>query len=225
MAMLENLARIVKDTGKYVAFKYTPFGAPRYPYPNVEPIELATLINEIERLKQTAGNIVEIGVARGMTTRFLCEHLVAQRLEKTLTYFAVDTFASFINSDMKYEVEKRGKKLSELRAFWYNDFDVWKRNFTQFGFVTAVRGDCAALDYAQFAPVKIAFLDVDLYLPTKRALPKIYDAMVQGGTILVDDVRENYKYDGAYHAYMEFCMERGLQPRVIGNKCGVVCKG
>ena len=66
----------LSDLVKLIAFRYTKFGRPGYPFPNVEPVELATLVFEIDRLKDTAGAIVEIGVARGMTTRFMCEHLV-----------------------------------------------------------------------------------------------------------------------------------------------------
>jgi predicted O-methyltransferase YrrM len=72
--------------------------------------------------------------------------------------------------------------------------------------------------------VKLAFLDVDLYLPIKKTLPKLYDALVEGGAIVVDDVLNNTTYDGAYQAYMEFCAERSIKPIVIGNRCGLIIK-
>jgi hypothetical protein len=55
-------------------------------------------------------------------------------------------------------------------------------------------------------------------------LPKVFDALVDGGAILVDDVLDGSTYDGAYQAYMEFCAVRGITPRIIGNKCGVIYK-
>jgi len=222
---MSSLRASLTEAAKTIAFRHTKLGVPTYPYPNVEPIELATLVTEIERLKQVEGNIVEIGVARGMTTRFLCEHIVKQNLQGTLTLYAIDTFASFTNQDLEFEVKKRGKALSELKAFGYNDFEVWKRNFAAYPFVKAIQSDCAAFDYARVTPVKVAFLDVDLYVPTKRTLPKLYEALVQGGVILVDDVRDNHVYDGAYQAYVEFCRELGVAPRIIGSKCGVIYKG
>lgn len=79
-------------------------------------------------------------------------------------------------------------------------------------------------DYNSIAPLKLCFLDVDLYLPTQKTLPKLYAATVSGGAILVDDVMDNHVYDGAYHAYMEFCQELGVEPKTIGNKCGVIYK-
>jgi len=71
--------------------------------------------------------MVEIGVARGLTSRLLCQHIVNQKLESSLTLYAKDTFDSFTPEDLEYEVQKRGKLLPELKAFGYNDFEVWKK--------------------------------------------------------------------------------------------------
>jgi len=212
-----------KDLLKKIAFRYTALGMPTYPY-MVQPIQLATLVFEIERLKDTAGSIVEIGVARGMTTRFLCEHLIRSgRTDQDL--YAIDTFNSFVGRDLDYEEAHRGKKKSELKGhFGYNDYKKWKQHFKAFPFVKAVQGDCATFDYATIAPIKLAFLDVDLYLPTKLALPKIYEHLCEGGVIVVDDVLNQVLYDGAYQSYMEFCGELGISPTIIGEKCGIIRK-
>jgi predicted O-methyltransferase YrrM len=219
-----NLVRPLKEAAKSFAFRYTRLGAPSYPY-KIEPIQLTFLVGELERLKTTAGNVLEIGVARGMTTAFLCQHIVNQGYDRALTFYAVDTFESFTAADVEHEVVARGKSADALMAFGYNDFDVWRGNFARFPFVKAIKGDCSGVDYAKLAPIKLALLDVDLYRPTILTLPKLYDALVDGGTIVVDDVRDNALYDGAYQAYMEFCRTRGLQPEFVGSKCGIIRKG
>ncbi len=207
---------------KGIAFKYTKLGRPSYPY-QTEPIQLAALVQEIERLKDRPGCIIEIGVARGMTTRFLVEHL--QRSGRAAPrYFAIDTFSSFTKADLAYEVEKRGKTPLNFTPFKYNDYDAWRRNFAEFTFVHAIQADCADVDYDDLAPVKLAFLDVDLYKPTAAVLPALYNALVPGGVILVDDVAENNAWDGSHQAYMEFCEQRGFPIRLIGNKCGAIYK-
>jgi predicted O-methyltransferase YrrM len=190
----------------------------------IEPLQLATLVFEIERLKDSPGSIVEIGVARGMTTRFLCEHLIRSgRTNQNL--YAIDTFTSFLKRDLDYEAAHRGKGEGELKGhFGYNDFLKWKVHFKAFPFVKAIQGDCATFDYATIAPIKLAFLDVDLYLPTKLALPKIYEQLCDGGVIVVDDVQNKVLYDGAYQSYMEFCDELGVSPTIIGEKCGIIRK-
>lgn len=206
---------------KKAAFRHTSLGKPRYPY-NIEPIQLATLVLEIERLKDVNGAIVEIGVARGMTSRFICEHLlksgyVNQRM------IAIDTFSSFVPEHVEYEIKQRNetRKREIGSMFSYNDYEVWKRNFKEFPFMTVYQSDCAKFDYASIAPIKVTFLDVDLYLPTKEALPNIYESTCQGGVILVDDVQGEF---GARQAYLEFCTSLGLDPQVIGSKCGVIRK-
>lgn len=220
---MSSFIKPIKEALKAIAFRYTRLGVPTYPY-CIEPIQLATLINEFERVKQLKGDIVEIGVARGLTTRFMAEHIKNQNLATSLTYYAIDTFESFTASDLEYEVKNRGKNLQELRGFEYNDYDVWKKNFINFPFVKALKADCSDFDYVSIAPLKLAFLDVDLYLPIQKTLPKLFEALVPGGSIVVDDILNNTTYDGAYQAYMEFCAQHNIAPQVIGNRCGIIYK-
>src|SRR5664280_336385 len=124
----------IKELIKKLIFRYTQIGRPNYPY-GIEPIQMATIINEIERLKEIQGNIVEIGVARGMTTRLICEHLINQKIQNKQTLFALDTFSSFTEKDLQFEIEKRGKTRKELSGFAYNDYEIWKKNFSGFPFV------------------------------------------------------------------------------------------
>jgi hypothetical protein len=185
---------------------------------------MAAIINEIERLKDIQGNIVEIGVARGLTTRLICEHLILQQMHEKQTLFALDTFSSFTERDLQFEIEKRGKTRNELLGFAYNDYEIWKRNFLDFAFVKAIQTDCVDFDYRRISPIKLVFLDVDLYLPTTKTLPKVYEQLVKGGVILVDDVKNKTEWDGAYQAYIEFCQSIGISPKIIGNKCGLIYK-
>ncbi|MBZ1350157.1 TylF/MycF family methyltransferase [Alcaligenaceae bacterium LF4-65] len=220
---MTSLLKPVKEALKSIAFKHLGLGAPTYPY-CIEPIQLATLINEYERVKDADGCVIEIGVARGMTSRFMAEHIKNEKQADRTAYYAIDTFESFTKADLDYEVQSRGKDLSELRGFEYNDFEIWQKHFTDFPFVKAIKADCSVFDYKVLGAVKLAFLDVDLYLPIKKTLPKLYDVLIEGGSIVVDDVLNNTTYDGAYQAYMEFCAERGIQPKVVGNRCGVITK-
>ena len=116
---MTSLLKPVKETLKAIAFKHLGLGAPSYPY-CIEPIQLATLINEFERVKEAQGCVIEIGVARGMTSRFIAEHIKNQKLADKTIYYAIDTFESFTKADLEYEVQSRGKDLLDLRGFEYN---------------------------------------------------------------------------------------------------------
>lgn len=224
-----NLPRMLSKKAKLFLYRNTGIvPGPHYPY-MLEPRQLALLVNELERLHDVDGNIAEIGVFRGMTTRFMCEYINERRqgdprFFDSLTYFAIDTFESFRSDDMRYEVSHRGKAPSEVEGFNINDFEVWKKHFAPFPYVTAIKADCAAVDYRTIAPLKLALLDVDLYLPTSKTLPRLYEALVPGGAIVVDDVKDKHQWDGAYQAYMEFCRELGVAPEIVGSKCGVIRK-
>ena len=121
--MRKKLTELIKR----LIFRHTNFAKPSYKY-NVEPAQLSELIKSIDRLATGRKNtIVEIGVARGMTTRFLAEHISLNSYN--VDYFCMDTFSSFIDKDINYEVEKRNKNKKDLLAFKYNDYSKWKKNF------------------------------------------------------------------------------------------------
>jgi hypothetical protein len=221
--MRQKLLKPLIQVAKTCVFRYTKYGAPKYRY-GIEPIQLSLIINEIERLKDKSGNIAEIGVARGMTTKFICQHITNEKLENTVTLYAIDTFEGFVQSDLDYEVSRRGKSLYELEEFVYNDFTIWRKHFSQYSFVKAIKSDCSSVDYTRIQPLKLVFLDVDLYIPTKNTLPKLYESLIDGGVIIVDDVRNDTTYDGAYQAYIEFCESYKITPHIIGNKCGIIYK-
>ena len=98
------------------------------------------LITEIDRIYKELKrplNIYEIGVARGMTTAFVASHIAFEKLPHKI--YCIDTFSGFTKNDLAFEVIQRNKKRNELLGFSYNNFSIWKRNFSAFGFVTMLK--------------------------------------------------------------------------------------
>mgnify|MGYP001474095548 CR=1 FL=1 len=216
--MRKKLTELIKR----LIFRHTNFAKPSYKY-NVEPAQLSELIKSIDRLATGRKNtIVEIGVARGMTTRFLAEHISLQNYN--VDYFCMDTFSSFIDKDINYEVEKRNKNKKDLFAFEYNDYSKWKKNFQEYKFIKPIKCDCSTFDFSSIAPINLCFLDVDLYKPTINTLNNIWDFMAEDSVIIIDDVKENNEWDGAFQAFMEFVNEKKLNYYLVGTKCGVIKK-
>jgi SAM-dependent methyltransferase len=187
--MINVLKKLFIEKLKLFVFRYTVFGKPKYNL-KIEPIQVTQLVNEIEKLKLVKASILEVGVAQGITTRFLAEHISSQKIEENNQYFALDTFSSFTNSDTNYEIKNRGKNKYEIKGFEYNDFKTWKKNFQNYNFIHPIKMDCKKFDYNSIAPIKITLLDVDFYVPTKIALEKIYNVTIPGGVIIVDDVKQ-----------------------------------
>lgn len=215
----------LKEVAKKYAFRYTKLGQPHYRY-QTEPVQLAEIVLSLEAVLQgrtTPATIVEIGVARGMTTRFLCQHLVAAGHK--VRYIALDTFSSFTDDDLAFEETHRGKSRDSMAQFQYNDVNAWRRNFTDFPFVEAIQGDCGAFDYATIGPIDFCFLDVDLYKPTLSGLERLWPNMADRSILMVDDVNAGHAlWDGAHQAFMEFSQTMDLPYRLIGNKCGMFWK-
>ena len=46
--------------------------------------------------------------------------------------------------------------------------------------------------------------------------------MVSGGIIIVDDIKNNHAWDGAYQAFNEFVNSNSYNYRIIGTKCGII---
>jgi hypothetical protein len=55
-------------------------------------------------------------------------------------------------------------------GFGYNDVGIWRRNFRAFDFITAHGCDCKNSSFSSIAPIAVAVLDVDLYLPDRANL-------------------------------------------------------
>lgn len=214
---------------KSVAFR-TPLlnflSRPRYAY-NIDPAQLCWLVEAIDKSRANArpGAIVEVGVARGMTTTFLLEHM--KRSGDNRTYACIDSFEGFVESDIEYEVNTRNKHKADYGGFRYNDVEVFKGNLAKNGYanVHVHKGDASAFDFASIAPVDVMLLDVDLYVPTRNVLKNVWDRLNDKAFVMVDDCMEGNIYDGGYMAYKEFCGEKRLTQSVVGTKGGVIVKG
>jgi hypothetical protein len=200
---------------------------PRYNY-NIEPAQLAWLCMAIEHTRTHTSNaaekgcVVEVGVARGMTSVFLLEHMRQIRDERT--YVCVDTFSGFTRRDVEHEVNIRGKNRSHYRGFSYNQKEIFESNLAKCGFknVLVIQADAATFDWGRLPPIDVMFLDIDLYLPTKAVLENSFGRWSNGAYVMLDDVQPEGDYDGAFQAYLEFCAAKGLPKAKIGNKGGII---
>lgn len=216
--MIERLKRWV-----YRSELLAEISAPSYSY-GLQVSELCALSNAISATTGHEGRIVEIGVARGMTTVFLNTHL--RQLGDEREYLAIDTFAGFTPEDVDFEVKHRGKSRRAYFGFAYNDELVFRRNMARLGFdrVQTLKLDVNDLRPEHLGSVSVALLDVDLYRPTSHALEVTYAALEDGGYIFLDDVSTGSVYDGAGQAYFEFTERMGLPPTRVGDNCGVIRK-
>lgn len=197
---------------KLFLFKYEFMQSPR------QLMGIGTLL---ESTKDIAGDIVEVGVGYGHTTVFLNRIINEWSSEKK--YICIDTFFGFENRDISFERESRGKKQEDYSAFKVNKkkwFDETMR-INYINRVTSYEADASTFTFS--GPISFCLLDVDIYLPTKNVLEKIWPLMSKGGIIVIHDCKPNTNFDGSLQAYTEF-IEKNSLPKEIQNGHGILRK-
>ena len=214
----------LKEFAKKVAFRNTPFFKPTYPY-NVHPIQLSRIISSIDEVAQDKSRrlcIVEVGVARGNTSRFIVEHVQRSGYDVGLL---LCRHVLFLHSTKicKFEVEatrqdpQRAARVRLQRLRYLEE---------------ELRGLCVRASQSRWTRasstsqplrrVDFCFLDVDLYMPTKNVLANISQHMADPAILMCDDVRDEGRWDGSYQAFMEFVDANSLDYEIVGTKCGMV---
>lgn len=194
----------------------------RGPY-NFTPNQLIFLCQQLRETALVDGCLVEAGCASGDTTVFLNKYMDENGIEKP--YFAIDTYAGFKEDDLKHELDFRGKKWADIALAFKINKKAWfdkAMEVSGVGRVTSIEADVKTFDFARLMPIAFCLLDVDLYVPTKAALPRIYDSLAPGGVLIVDDCMDQNRWDGAYQAFTEFVSDRDLKSRIVHKKLGVL---
>ena len=195
---------------------------PCYPFHH-QPAHLAYLVHCLDRTRALQGPVVEVGCAEGWTAVFLNTHLDSSGIEKV--YYCVDTFSGFCEEDIEYEKKVRRKGPSFPSAAFRTNRKAWFDRTMEVNGITRVRSiqaDVKEVDFNGITDVSFCLIDLDLYLPVKAALEKVYPLMAQGSVLIVDDCSPGGYFDGAFQAYSEFVSKHGLRENIVLEKFGVI---
>ena len=141
------------------------------------------------------GDIVECGVYNGNTMAFIGE--INDELNLNKKIWGYDTFNGFVENsftDNDIDLKTRRKVKNDTSDIYYTLNEVKKniiqnnkKNFDKYIFI---EGDILeTLNNKDNYPNKISFLrlDTDIYKTTKKQLEILYDKLVQGGVLHIDD--------------------------------------
>ena len=194
---------------------------PRYPY-WVDPGTLAEMLRLIDEPRNKEGAIVEVGVARGITSVFLLEHMKTTRDPRPLVM--IDTFHGFTAKAIQHEVAHRNRRKRDLANFSYGSAAVLRKSLNRLGYrnFRIIAGDCEDIDWRDIGRVAGLLLDVDLYRPTLATLDAVWPLLCPHGGIVVDDCIEPHWADGSLEAYTEFIKRHALPFIRIGGKAAGV---
>jgi len=170
------------------------------------------------------GAVLEIGVGGGATSIIMNHFMREERINRT--FYAIDTFFGFTNEDVLFEQQSRGKK-DDYLYYRSNKKEWYSKTLIAHGIKNAkiYQADAKQFDYSIIGPLAFCLFDVDLFKPTEHVLPLIYNILVPGGIIIVDDCCPKLSiYDGAGEAYRNFCTKMGFKEIVINEKLGIIQK-
>lgn len=196
----------------------------RWPYMHT-PLQVAKLVELAVETRHIPGNYVEVGCAYGASTVLLMKTF--DELSVARKGYALDTFDGFVESHASYDIETLGKNPSLRKSFRNNDQSWMRSSLDVSGIdnVEVIKMDATKFDYKRCGPIAYALLDVDIYLPIKDILPKLYDQLSDGGIIVVDDCVPDHPYwEGAYIAYREFVSEINSTEEIVSGKLGLIRK-
>ena len=146
-------------------------------------------------IKDIAGDIVECGVYNGNTLSFM--GLITDKFNLEKKIWGYDTFDGFIldsfsNKDVDF---KTGRKVNYVSSDIYYSLNEVKKNIIEndpnkFDKYIFVQGDILkTLNEEKNLPKNISFLrlDTDIYKTTKKQLEVLFDRVVVGGILHIDD--------------------------------------
>lgn len=227
MALAESsFKRAIRGLGidmsmKTGIFDHSVFSLYKYMF---SPSQLVFLTQCLAETRDVPGCCVEIGCAHGRTTVFLRKFMDENGIVKD--YYAIDTFGGFVPEHVDFEVARRSKDRAIGQVFANNKrswFD-YSLKISDVDAVESIECDATKFDFDRIGPIAFALLDVDLYLPIKDILPKLYRNLSPGGVIVVDDCMSHDLWDGALAAYEEFAAQNGIERDITLEKLGIVRK-
>lgn len=186
-------------------------------------VQLQYITEAIASVKEP-GAVAEIGVGGGATSVMINLFMKQRNIKRE--FYAIDTFFGFTKEDIQYEKENRGKT-DNYMYYRSNKKEWYTKALIANGITDAkvFKEDAKKFDYSIIGPLAFCLFDVDLFQPTEYVLPRLYDILVPGGVIIIDDCSpEKSIYDGAGEAYRKFCEARGIEPLVVHEKLGVLRK-
>ncbi|MDE2882491.1 MAG: class I SAM-dependent methyltransferase [Acidobacteriota bacterium] len=223
---LDRLFPRLLATAKALAYRTPVLRAPllpRYPY-WVDPGTLAEMIRLIDEPRTREGAIVEVGVARGITSVFLLEHLRTTGDPRPLVM--IDTFSGFTAEDIRHETAHRDRRRRDLANFSYGSACALRHSLKRLGYrnFRIIAGDCATVDWREIGPIAALLCDVDLYQPTLATLEAAWPLLLPHGGIVVDDCVEPHWADGSLEALLRFIKAKGLPFQRVGGKAARLTK-
>jgi hypothetical protein len=136
------------------------------------------------------GDFVECGVNRGFLSSAIMEDLDWNSLDRD--FYLLDTFGGLDERFVSEAERRRGaldKNWTDLKSGWYvRGVEAVRRNFAQWPRARIIQGSVPeTLDQVRASRVAYLHLDMNCATPEVAALGYLWDRLVPGALVLLDD--------------------------------------
>jgi O-methyltransferase len=158
------------------------------------------------------GDFVECGCYRGTTAKIVCDYLDFAKIDKR--YFLYDLF----EHDESMEHHLMPEHGPDLYGKTLERFSAYPNVMVNKGFIPDV--------FKEAVPEKISFMHIDLNGPTAElaALEHLFERMVPGAILILDDYGWHLGYAAQKYAEDPFFEARGYQVLELPTGQGMVLK-
>lgn len=183
-------------------------------------VSLSRAVDYIEK-NGIAGDIVECGVWRGGSMMLIAKKLLLAKSENR-HLFLFDTFEGMSEPDKRdvnmvdnkeaAELLEQADKMEGANVWAYSPLDEVKSNLSKTGYnaakISFIKGKVEdTLPHPSIEKIALLRLDTDWYESTKHELECLYDKLVPGGILIIDDYGH---WSGSKQAVDEFIEKRKL---------------
>ena len=183
---------------------------------------LHTALWVAEQCSTLDGDFVECGVDIGFLSAAIVHHLDFGRLDKT--FFLVDTFSG-IPIDLVTEEERRINPHVNMPNHFSGTFERTSETFRESQNVKVIQGRVPeTLEQLQLDRVAYVSLDMNNAYSEAKSAEYLWDRLVPGGMILLDDYCRNVTYVAQRKALDEFARARGVGVLAMATGQGLVVK-
>jgi O-methyltransferase len=205
------------------------------PYTMTSIERLLCLSNAVEHIckNKIEGDIVECGVWKGGSMMLVASKLMSLG-EINRKLFLFDTYEgmsaptefdkTFNKQDAKILLEKESNKENGDNIWCYSSIEEVKNNLYSIGYeknnLIFIKGKVEdTLPYKEIKEIALLRLDTDWYESTKHELETLYEKLVIGGILIIDDYGH---WSGAKKAVDEFIENRKLN--LFLNRVDYTCR-
>ncbi len=217
--MFNRFLRIIKRLPEYSKVKYTSIYLKLRDYTMIPPVTYIHNLMLVDKYRHVKGCIVECGTWRGGMVSGIGMLLA----DPTRRYYLYDSYEGLPDAeDIDGITAKDWQKDTTSDLY----FDNCKAEMSKAKEATEIAGikdpiitkgwfsDTLPL-FDKKEQIAILRLDGDWYSSTMDCLDNLYDNVVVGGIIIIDDY---YAWDGCSRAVHDFLSKRGLSDRILSHK-------